>query len=400
MIASAWVPLAAGVTLIVAALLLVLERRPRGASFGMAPLAVLAPLAAMVALGVQASPAWAPLAAAMVAAMLARAGDDAFQSECALKLLWVLGGSLALSWAGVELLVIATGTGAVAEQWGVLRLGLGTPLLWSGALALSLLVGLVLLGGAPFHFWAADLFQGGRAWLAPLAVATLQVSGAGWMAQRLAGIAAFPDGARLTGSMLGIASATAFVVGAATLVRQRRLERRVGTLASLNGALMLAALVAAQGGGLRLIAFPDFAAGWAAHLVLALAGASTVARFVPVGTGRFTAPAVLFRRHPLSGALGLYAMASLAGVPGTPGALLWLAVARTLAQASRTGVLLALGLAWLVAFTVAVRQAREAFGVPDARPAPAQPVPWPARAALWAAAAGLAGLLAIWCRGV
>src|SRR2546422_4553724 len=38
------------------------------------------------------------------------------------------------------------------------------------------LVGVVMLGGAPFHFWPADLFQGARPWLAPLAVAGIQRS--------------------------------------------------------------------------------------------------------------------------------------------------------------------------------------------------------------------------------
>jgi hypothetical protein len=73
--------------------------------------------------------------------------------ECALKMLWVMGASLALE--------------------------LAPPALWTAALPLSLLAGLVMLGGAPFHFWPADLFQGARPWFAPLAVAALQSLGAG-----------------------------------------------------------------------------------------------------------------------------------------------------------------------------------------------------------------------------
>jgi len=148
-----------------------------------------------------------------------------------------------------------------------------------------------------------------------------------------------------------------------------------------------------------MITASEFVSGWSAHLALALAGAATVARFVPVGSAGAAPAAVLFRRHPASGVLGLYALASLAGVPGTPGAHVWLEVARALAQAGRSGLLLALGVAWLAAFAAAVRQAREAFGVPDGSPAPAQPVPWPARAALWVAGSGLVALSVLWRRG-
>jgi hypothetical protein len=104
----------------------------------------------------------------------------------------------------------------------------------------------------------------------------------------------------------------------------------------------------------------------------------------------------MFRRHPLSALFGLFSLASLAGVPGTPGARLWLDVARGLAGSERMGLMLALAAAWLASFAVAVRQAREASGVPSQSPAPEQPVPWSARAALWAAGAGLLALGWAW----
>lgn len=386
----------AALALLAAGFLLLHDRARDGRLYAIAPLVVLIPLAALVAYGGRSNPAWAAVVAALVATLLARARDDSFQSECALKLVWVLGGSLALSWAGLQLLVLATGTNRVSEQWGVLNLGIDPPQLWSAALSLSLVAGIVLLGAAPFHFWAADLFQGARAWLAPLAVAALQVGGSGWIMGRLAGIAACPEAARLTSYLLGIAAATAFAVGAVAVLWQKRPERRIGTLASLQGAILLAALAAERAGRYHRISAEDLLGQWAPHLVLALTGAGTFARFLPVsGTGAEPA-AVMFRRHPLSAAFGLFALASLAGVPGTPGARLWLDVARGLAGSERMGLMLALAAAWLASFAVAVRQAREAIGVPSRGPAPEQPVPWSARAALWSAGAGLLALGWAW----
>ena len=182
--------LGAAVALFGAGFLLLHDRARNGTLYALSPLVVLTPLAALVAYGGRDHPGWAAIAAVLVAALLAREREDAFASECALKLVWVLGGSLALSWAGLGLLTLATGTSRVSEQWAVLQLGLDPPQLWSAALSLSLVAGIVLLGAAPFHFWAADLFQGAKAWLAPLAVAALQVGGSGWIMGRLAGIAA------------------------------------------------------------------------------------------------------------------------------------------------------------------------------------------------------------------
>ena len=77
-----------------------------------------------------------------------------------------------------------------------------------------------------------------------------------------------------------------------------------------------------------------------------MAGSATVARFLPTFAGR--APgAPIFRRHPWTGTAGLYALASLAGVPGTPGSMLWLQSARSLAAGNRTALLLCLAAAWL-----------------------------------------------------
>src|SRR5262249_55009500 len=153
--------------------------------------------------------AWPAMVVGLVAAALSRHREDLLQSECAIKLLWVMGASLALSCAGLQLLVLATGTSIAEEQWAVLQLGLDPKFLWSTALPLSLLIGLVLLGGAPFHFWAADLFQGARAWLAPLAVGALQVCGAGWLALRLQSIGRFRPAAEMVQVLLGIAAIVA-----------------------------------------------------------------------------------------------------------------------------------------------------------------------------------------------
>jgi hypothetical protein len=227
------------------------------------------------------------------------------------------------------------------------------------------------------------MFQGVRPWLAPLAVAALQVTGAGWLALRLEGIATFPAGAQLVAGVLRVATMVAFAAGAATLLVQRRPERRVGTLASLNGALVLALLAAGRG------LDPVWIEAWAAHLVLALTGASTLARFLPVPSAQPVPGAPLMRRHVAAGVVGLYAMFSLAGMPGTPGAFLWLSAARALAETSRTTLLLVFGAAWLAGVSVVLRQVRDALGVPAPPSAEVRPVPAEARAALWIAGVGL-----------
>jgi hypothetical protein len=208
-----------------------------------------------------------------------------------------------------------------------------------------------------------------------------------WVTGRLEGIAGFPDGAAVASGLLGVTAGTAFIVGGLTLLWQRRPERRIGTLASLNGGLALATIVSARGGALA--APPGALAAWSAHLVLALTGAAALARLVPVPDQRPAPPAPLFRRHPLAGIAGLYALASLAGVPGTPGASIWLGTAQNLAASGRVTLLLALGFAWTAAFASVARQVREAFGVPDTRGLVGNPVPAAVRAALWIAGAGL-----------
>jgi len=378
---TALVPTA--VALAVALLLFLLERRQDPQAATVAPFAALPPLAGVVVAPARATFVLVPLVVGLAVAMMARNRRDLLHSECGLKLLWVLGPALALSWAGMELLTLSTGTSVFAEQWAVLQLGLEPRFLWSTALPLSLLTGVVLLGAAPFHFWMADLFHGARAWLAPLTAAAFQVMGAMWLARRLTGIEA-------------IASAVAFIAGAATLLGQRRPERRVGTLASLHGGLMLAALAAAHGREDFVDASRAMMGPWATHLALAYTGASILARFLPVAPGLAAPGATLFRRHPITALVGALPLLSLAGVPGTPGALVWLDTASTLAATGHPGVLAALAVAWLAAFATAIQQLREGFGIPAQGQPPERPTPWAARGALWLAALGLAAMGAAW----
>jgi len=362
-----------------------LERRGRA---GIGPVAVVLVLAATASLAFAPLPAIAPLVVAVAIAALARDPDEILHSECALKMLWALGGACALSWAGHELLVLATGTAVVREQWAVLALGLEPTFLWSTALPLALLAGVVLLGCFPFHFWVADLFQGARPWLAPLVVAALQVSGALWLSTRLAGIESFQPGARLARGVLAQAVVLAFAAGGATLLVQRRPERRAGTLAGLQGGLMLAMLAVPH-------ADPSWLGRWAAHLVIALTGASTLTRFLPVSSDRPAAGAPLFRRHPWVAVIGCLPLLSLAGVPGLPGSLLWLEAARALVRAGHTWGAVAIAGAWILALAVGLRQVREAFGVAAAA-RPPQAAPAAARIALVAAGAGIAAIGWTW----
>lgn len=383
--------------LLAAIVLLGAERR---GWLALVPLVVLVALALAIANAPYAAAGGAPLVGGLVAATLARDRRDPLHAECALKLLWVIGPALALSWAGLLLLTLTTGTPVPVEQWAVLQLGLDPRSLWITALPLALLAGLVLLGGAPFHFLVADLLQGVRPWLAASAVVALQVSGAAWLSQRLEGVIGFTEGRDLVRSLLGFAAFAALGTGAVTLLVQRRPERRVGTLASLNGGLMLVVLATGR------TPEPADLAAWAGHLAIATAGAATIARFMPTFAGQ--APgAPLFQRHPWTGTAGLYALASLAGVPGTPGALLWLSSARSLAAGNRTALLLVLAAAWLATLTASMRQWRQAFGVPPPglhedealAGAPGQRVgrvPLEARIAMWVSALGLVALGALW----
>ncbi len=384
------IAVAAALAALMAGLLMLRLERPGRAGVG--PAGALVALAAGIGLAPGADPSWTPLVVGVVVAALARDGDELLHGECALKLLWVMGSAIALSWAGLELLDLATGTPYVREQWAVLNLGLEPTFLWSTALPLSLLIGVVLLGGAPFHFWLADVFQGVRPWLAPLAAATLQITGAVWLAARLDSVAAFPPGADLAWSLLRIAAWVAFVAGGATLMAQRRPERRVGTLASLNGALVLGLIAAGRGPETRWLV------NWAAHLALALTGASTLARFLPVSTPAGMGAPIL-RRHPLITMAGLFSLFSLAGVPGTPGARVWLEVARALGSTRHPELLVPLGFAWLVAFWKSVEQLREAFGAPGPPRSEVRAVPAPARGSIAIAGLGLLGLAGLgWAR--
>lgn len=385
-------PLAATLALGGSGLLLAMDRDARSRAWGMLPLLVLAPLAVVVARGLGAPPAWAPLAAGLTVALLSRAREDVLHSECALKLLWVLTTAFALSWTGHLLMVIVTGSAVPVEQWAALAVGLDPPLLWRMALPLGLLAGIVMLGGAPFHFWSADLLQGSRAWLGPVAVTSLQVSGVAWVSRRLEAIHAYPEAAGLASGILGIAAGAALLVGGLTLLGQRRPERRIGTLGSLHGGIALAALAAANAGASPPADLAAILGRWSAHLVLALVGAATLARLVPVPVPGPSSPVALFRRHPWSGAAGLFALGSLAGIPGTPGARVWLDTARLLAESGSSTLLLALGFAWVASFAYAAGQVREAFGVAFGPGLEGNPVPRPVRAAMWIAAGGLAAL--------
>ena len=371
-----------------AALLVALGGRRRGTA-GAGPLA-LPVLCALALAFLGAMPAWAaPLAAGLVAVALAGRGHDPLPGECALKLTWVLGGAFVLGATGLALLALATGTTVQAEQWGVLRLGLSQRMVWTVALPLVLLAGVVALGGAPFHFWVADLFQGASAAQAPLAVSALQALGAVWLLRQLAGLEAFPEGAALAGALLRTAAAAAFLAGAGTLPWQRRPERRVGTLASLQGGLALAALAVPAGRASDGALASTWFLPWAAHLALALSGATLLARLTPADLAPGEPGGHLFRRHPLTALAGLYSLFSLAGVPGTPGAWLWLEVARGLAAHGHSGLLVAFALGWLAAFTAALRQLRAGFGAPVAW-RPEARVPANLRAALWVSGVGLA----------
>ncbi len=377
------------VALIAGMLMLALDRRGRVDVFEMSTAVVLVPLVAAGVLAPAAGATGLVLVIGLVVALLARERSSLLLSECALKLLWVLGAALALSWTGVMLLVLATGTPVPIEQWAVLDLRLDPDFLWRTALPLSLLLGLVLLGGAPFHFWAADLLHGAPTWLAPLAVVALQVSGAEWLASRLIGIEGFHAGARSVADLLAIAATLAFAIGAITLLVQHRPERRVGTLASLNGGLLLAMLAFAREGAGGAGVIEGVVPRWAAHLVLALTGAGILARFLPVADVRPGPAPVLFRRHAIAGIAGLYAWFSLAGVPGTPGASMWLEAAHAVTRSGRPWVMIAFAFAWVASLSVAMRQLREAVGVATDLPLPSQLVPWQARVALGACAAGL-----------
>ena len=88
------------------------------------------------------------------------------------------------------------------------------------------------------------------------------------------------------------------------------------------------------------------------------------------------------------------AVAKLGGLDGLVfnvgiGAGMWLEAAHAAIRSGRPWVILALAFAWIAAQSAAMRQLREAAGVAARSPLPSQPVPWQARVALGACAAGL-----------
>jgi hypothetical protein len=214
-----------------------------------------------------------------------------------------------------------------------------------------------------------------------------------WLIERLRGLDAFVAGASAAEGLLRVAAIAALLAGAATLLFQRRPERRVGTLASLNGALVLAALAAAPTRDFAR-AGEELLPAWTAHLVLALTGAGLFARFLPASAGAPAPIAPLFARHRATALAGVASLLSLAGVPGTPGGIVWLGVARVVANRGDVAILAALAIAWLAAFAAAVEQAREGFGLPAE--APDRAAPRTARVTLWVSAASLALLWVGW----
>src|SRR5258705_8144012 len=96
---------------------------PRGRA-GLLPGLVITALAAVIASAPFDRIELVPLGVALAIALLVRDPDELLHVECALKLAWVLGSAPALSWAGLELLTLATGTHRVTDRWAVLQLGL------------------------------------------------------------------------------------------------------------------------------------------------------------------------------------------------------------------------------------------------------------------------------------
>lgn len=354
----------------------------------------LLPLVAVVAWPDVLTPARAALAATLSVALLAHDPRDLPQTECALKLMWVLSAAFALSWAGDALLAVASGSARPREQWPALALALDPFALWSAALSLSMLAGLVLLGGAPFHFWPGDLFHGARAHLAPFVAATLQLAGASWLLRHLDGVTEFPAASQLVKSLLTLASAVALAGGAATLGYQSRPERRIGALVSLQGGLVLASLAANP----NRMPFTDHGGltAWAGHMVVAATGASLLSRFLPAAASGAERPSVLFRRHGWAGIAGGYALLSLAGAPGTPGMYVWLDTAHVLVDQRHPGLLFGLVLAWLTGFAVAANELRRGFGAPDGTPPPGRKVSRSLRGALYTSCGTLLVMLWMW----
>jgi hypothetical protein len=161
---------------------------------------------------------------------------------------------------------------------------------------------------------------------------------------------------------------------------------------------VLAALAAAHGREDFTEASRALLATWGTHLALAYSGASILARFLPVAPGVAAPGATLFRRHPITALVGSLPLLSLAGVPGTPGARVWLDCARTLAATGHSAVLASLAFAWLASFAVAAQQLREGFGIAAHGQPPERDTPWVARLALWVCGLGLALVGVAWMR--
>ena len=228
------------------------------------------------------------------------------------------------------------------------------------------LAGLVMLGGAPFHFWPADLFQGGRTWAYSLAAAALQIARSAcstncWMASaRCPGGRAADQRAAVGRGRRGAAGGAATPAAAAPARAARRHARESSRCARARHAdrhtqrTATHALARALGG--------DLAPRSPARLGVALPPGGRRDRIGRAG-------GAVHALTPLTGIVGLIGFFSLAG---------WNArrvgMARSRALARRYPPLRAAraaGLAWVVAFSSAMRQWHEAAGACRGEPQPA-----------------------------
>jgi len=192
--------------------MLSLERRGRFDVYELFTAAVLVPLAAAGALATGAGATGLVLVLGLVVALLARDRDSLLQSECAIKLLWWWVPRSPLSWAGVMLLALATGTRSCTSNGRCSR-SASIPTSCGARRSRSRCCsGLVLLGVAPFHFWAPICCK------APPRGSRRSPWSRSRCRRRVARCAAPRDrelqpGARAVADLLAIAAALSFAVG-------------------------------------------------------------------------------------------------------------------------------------------------------------------------------------------
>jgi len=223
--------------------------------------------------------------------------------------------------AGLSSAVLLYGLSLVYGQTGTVNIVQLAFLLGNGTASAVLVLGLVMLvaglgfkiSAVPFHMWAPDVYEG-----APTPVTAFL--GAGSKAASFA-IVLRLFAAGLSGLwsnwtlLLAILAAVTMVVGNLVAIPQTNIKRLLAYSSVAQAGYILVGVVTASPAGIKAVLF------YALIYVFATVGAFTVVAnvFAQTGSDEIRDYAGLSQRSPLSAAVMMFAMLSMAGIPPLAG---------------------------------------------------------------------------------